>query len=100
MKHHLTIDEAKHALSMELNPFVVLLKDKQMSVEYFAPKGVDAQTPHAQNELYVIASGSGELCRDGEICWCTTGDVLFVPAGMVHRFQNFSEDFATWVIFY
>ncbi|MFT5765663.1 MAG: mannose-6-phosphate isomerase-like protein (cupin superfamily), partial [Saprospiraceae bacterium] len=28
------------------------------------------------------------------------GDVLFVPAGVAHRFEKFTEDFATWVIFY
>jgi mannose-6-phosphate isomerase-like protein (cupin superfamily) len=28
------------------------------------------------------------------------GDILFVPAGSVHRFINFTADFATWVIFY
>ena len=28
------------------------------------------------------------------------GDMLFVPAGTVHRFEDFSDDFATWVIFY
>jgi mannose-6-phosphate isomerase-like protein (cupin superfamily) len=28
------------------------------------------------------------------------GDVLFVPAGMPHRFEDFSDDLAVWVIFY
>ena len=28
------------------------------------------------------------------------GDVLFVPAGQTHRFEDFTDDFATWVIFY
>jgi mannose-6-phosphate isomerase-like protein (cupin superfamily) len=28
------------------------------------------------------------------------GEVLFVPAGVVHRFEDFSDDFATWVFFY
>ena len=28
------------------------------------------------------------------------GDVLFVPAGVIHRFEDFSDDFATWVFFY
>jgi quercetin dioxygenase-like cupin family protein len=27
-------------------------------------------------------------------------DVLFVPAGVEHRFDNFTDDFMTWVIFY
>jgi mannose-6-phosphate isomerase-like protein (cupin superfamily) len=28
------------------------------------------------------------------------GDVLFVPAGVEHRFEDFSDDFVTWVVFY
>lgn len=28
------------------------------------------------------------------------GDLLFVPAGVVHRFEEFTDDFATWVMFY
>jgi quercetin dioxygenase-like cupin family protein len=28
------------------------------------------------------------------------GDVLFVKAGIKHRFENFTDDFTTWVIFY
>ena len=28
------------------------------------------------------------------------GDFLFVPAGIEHRFESFTNDFATWVIFY
>ncbi len=30
----------------------------------------------------------------------STGDFLFVPAGVEHRFENFTSDFATWVFFY
>jgi uncharacterized protein YjlB len=26
--------------------------------------------------------------------------VLFVPAGTTHRFEDFSADFATWVVFW
>ena len=28
------------------------------------------------------------------------GDLLFVPAGVEHRFEEFSDDFAAWVFFY
>jgi len=28
------------------------------------------------------------------------GDVLFVAAGVEHRFSKFTDDFATWVFFY
>jgi hypothetical protein len=26
--------------------------------------------------------------------------VFFTPAGWVHRFEDFSDDFATWVVFW
>jgi mannose-6-phosphate isomerase-like protein (cupin superfamily) len=80
--------------------FTVLMKHGTMSVEYFAPQKTDVQTPHQQDELYVIVRGHGQLNRNGEMIDCKAGDVLFVPAGMDHRFEKFSDDFASWVIFY
>ena len=80
--------------------FTVLMKHGTMSLEYFAPQKTDIQTPHSQDELYIIARGHGKFNRSEEILECKAGDVLFVPAGMAHRFENFSDDFATWVIFY
>ncbi len=100
MSFHFTIESAKEALAKESNPFVLLMKDKAMSIEYFAPKRIDTQVSHEQDELYVIASGTAKFFRETEMVNVTTGDVLFVRAGMVHRFINFSDDFATWVIFY
>jgi uncharacterized protein YjlB len=28
------------------------------------------------------------------------GEALFVPAGVTHRFEDYSDDFCAWVIFY
>jgi mannose-6-phosphate isomerase-like protein (cupin superfamily) len=81
-------------------PFIILGTHGSMQIEYFAPKITDNQSPHLQDEIYVIAAGSSDFYRGGETVSCTSGDVLFVPAGMEHRFKNFSDDFATWVIFY
>ncbi len=95
------IADAISALGKETDKnFTVLIKDGVMSIEYFAPKNIDTQQPHLQDEIYVIASGSSQFFRDGEIVGCNKGDVIFVPAGMEHRFMNFTDDFATWVIFY
>ena len=51
-----------------------------MVLKYYAPRGVDGQTPHTRDELYVVARGSdifvnGDLRRP-----FSAGDVLFVPA--------------------
>lgn len=81
-------------------PFTVVMKHGTMTIEYFAPQERDTQTPHRQDEIYVITSGHSSFYRNGERVKCKKGDVLFVPAGMEHYFENFSDDFATWVIFY
>ena len=101
MKFNVTVAEAIIQLQKETaHKFTTVMKHGTMSVEYYAPEKVDHQTPHKQDELYVIAAGSGNFFRGGVTVTCKTGDVLFVPAGMEHRFENFTDDFATWVIFY
>jgi len=80
--------------------FATVLENGSMIVEMYQPIKKDLQNPHAQDELYVIISGSGEFLNDGKTSKFKTGDVLFVPAGVEHRFEKFTEDFKTWVIFY
>ena len=71
-----------------------------MVIKLYAPRGNDPQTPHSRDEVYVVAEGSGEF-----VCGATRKsfqphDVLFVAAGVEHRFEDFSDDFAVWVFFY
>lgn len=80
-------------------PFVELFRRGPLSVELFAPRGVDTQQPHAQDELYIVARGSGEFVNGPRRHPFGPGDVMFVPAGIVHRFENFSDDFLVWVVF-
>jgi mannose-6-phosphate isomerase-like protein (cupin superfamily) len=81
------------------HPFTVVMK-RAMQVQYFSTTGKDIQQPHTLDELYIIAKGSSEFFRNGEIVSRKAGDVLFVPAQKEHRFLDFTEDFATWVVFY
>ncbi len=98
---HTSIHAALEALQQSAPlPFVTMLQHGTMTVEYYAPVGVDKQTPHKKDELYIIAKGNGIFNRNGERILFNEGDVLFVPAGMEHRFEDFSGGFATWVIFY
>jgi mannose-6-phosphate isomerase-like protein (cupin superfamily) len=80
--------------------FVTLLEHGSMSVEVYKPRRVDEQTPHDQDELYCVISGTGVFVVDGEPRPFEPGEVLFVGAGVPHRFESFSDDFATWVIFW
>lgn len=99
---HFTIHQALRQLSAtDGQPvFKELFRHGSMSVEMYKPVGKDFQKPHRQDEIYVIASGHGQF-QNGEVIHpFGPGDWLFVPAGVEHRFLEFSEDFATWVIFY
>jgi len=69
-------------------------------VKLFAPRGKDSQGPHAQDELYIVAKGSGWFVNDGDRVEFAPDDMLFVPAGVAHRFENFSDDLMVWVVFY
>jgi len=78
----------------------LLLAHGSMQVRFYAPRGVDDQTPHTQDELYVVIQGSGSfVCGDHRTPF-GPGDVLFVPAGAVHRFEDVGDDLSAWVIFY
>lgn len=82
------------------SPFLKLFEHGSLEVEVYKPEKVDLQQPHSRDEVYVVISGNGEFLNDGVRCEVATGDFLFVPAGIEHRFENFTDDFATWVLFY
>jgi mannose-6-phosphate isomerase-like protein (cupin superfamily) len=69
-------------------------------VKLFAPRGHDPQTPHTRDELYVVARGRGTFVNGDVRHAFATGDVLFVPTGGAHRFEDFTDDLTLWVVFY
>ena len=81
-------------------PFMQAFTHGSMSVEVYAPKESDIQTPHNQDELYFIHSGHGDFVIAGERHPFEEGMVFFVAANVEHRFENFSSDFSTWVVFW
>ena len=94
----------KEGLSRLLGPegqrFAELFKHGTLSLEIYGPTGSDPQKPHTRDEAYIVASGSGEFVFGDHRAKFGTGDFLFAPAGVVHRFESFTEDLAVWVIFY
>ncbi|MEZ5428060.1 MAG: cupin domain-containing protein [Pyrinomonadaceae bacterium] len=71
-----------------------------VTLVFFAPRGTDHQTFHEEDEFYFIVGGSGELVIEDERFDCEVGDAFFVPARAAHHFENFSDDFATWAVFF
>ena len=96
----LTIPHALSELVDHSQPFKILFGHGTLEVEIYKPDGVDHQTPHSRDEVYVIASGSGTFINGDARHVFDVGEVLFVPAGVEHRFVDFTNDFSTWVFFY
>ena len=68
-------------------------------VELYNPTGHDPQQPHRQDEVYVVAEGSGTFVNGPERHPFGKGDVLFVPAGVRTGSRIFSGDLQVWVVF-
>jgi mannose-6-phosphate isomerase-like protein (cupin superfamily) len=77
-----------------------LLEHGSLELGYYRPVGNDDQGVHERDEIYIVHTGSGVFVLDGKRIDFNHGDVLFVPAGVEHRFVAFSKDFAAWVIFW
>ena len=79
---------------------VSLFEHGSLVVKLYTPRGTDDQTPHSRDEIYVVARGGGEFVCDGARQPGALNDVFFAAAGVEHRFENFTDDFAVWVFFY
>jgi mannose-6-phosphate isomerase-like protein (cupin superfamily) len=99
--YHLTVDQGLSGLPGPGGErFVELFGHGTLSVELYAPRGTDPQQPHTRDEVYVVVTGQGQFRNGAERHPFGPGDVLFVPAQVEHRFEEFSDDFAAWVFFY
>jgi mannose-6-phosphate isomerase-like protein (cupin superfamily) len=97
---HMTLSSSQERLrEAGEQAFVELFRHGPVSVELYAPRGVDTQQAHPQDELYVVVSGSGQFVNGPRRRPFGPGDLMFVPAGVVHRFEDFGDDFVVWVVF-
>lgn len=98
---HLSLRTAESLLPTPAGKrFVELFAHGTLAVELYAPRGEDAQQPHTRDEVYVVARGRGVFVDGDRRVTFEPGDCLFVAAGRPHRFEDFSDDLATWVFFY
>lgn len=79
---------------------VSVLQRGSLNLKLSLPVVPNQQTPHTQDEIYVIVEGRGVLFHDGKRDPFEPGDVMFIAAGTEHRFEDFTENLAVWVVFY
>ena len=77
-----------------------LLRHGSLEVKLSRPLPPNQQTPHLQDEIYIIICGRGVLVTKTSVKHSRPGICVFVAAGTEHHFEDFSEDLAVWVVFY
>jgi mannose-6-phosphate isomerase-like protein (cupin superfamily) len=58
------------------------------------------QVPHSRDEFYIVASGTGRYRVEDRVTEIGAGDLLFAAAHAAHGFEDYSDDFAIWIVFY
>lgn len=96
----ISLSDANELLKNSGNEFIELFGHKSLMVELYKPEKVDRQQPHVRDEIYIVISGSGMYYCNGLTVSFDKGDFLFAPAGVRHRFEDFTDDFEAWVMFY
>jgi mannose-6-phosphate isomerase-like protein (cupin superfamily) len=61
--------------------------------------GVDPQSPHTEDEAYYIVSGRGQIFVGDEDRLVQPGSLVFVAAGVEHRFHSITEELQILVFF-
>ena len=85
----------------ELNDYTEHLISEDLSLgTYSIPAGgTDDQSPHTEDEIYVVRTGRATLVTDSGTAPVAPGSVIYVPAGETHRFTDVTEDLALIVVF-
>jgi mannose-6-phosphate isomerase-like protein (cupin superfamily) len=100
MKHHPHTDfMTDHAVLGK--PYFEFLRTGTMSVGVYVllAGGVDKQQPHAEDEVYVVLGGQANFTAAEDTRDVGPGDVLYVDAGVPHRFHDITEDLRLIVVF-
>jgi mannose-6-phosphate isomerase-like protein (cupin superfamily) len=74
--------------------------DGDLEIRFTPKPSRGLQTPHQRDEVYVVAAGTGHYRVDDKVTPVGAGDLCFAAAHVAHGFEDFSDDFALWVIFY
>jgi len=82
-------------------PYLEFLRSESLSAGLYVLRvgDLDRQQPHNEDEIYVVMSGRASFTAGDDVRDVSPGDVLFVPAGVPHRFHDIAQDLQLMVVF-
>jgi mannose-6-phosphate isomerase-like protein (cupin superfamily) len=69
-----------------------------MTIAFWPAGGVDTQMPHDEDEVYYVGAGRAKIHVAGEDRPVKPGSVIYVEAGVDHRFHSIEEDLHVVVV--
>jgi mannose-6-phosphate isomerase-like protein (cupin superfamily) len=83
------------------HPYLEFLRATALSAGVYVvpPEGVDAQSPHLEDEIYFVIRGRARFAHQGSDASVGPGDVLFVRAHEAHHFHSVQEELVLLVVF-
>lgn len=95
------LDELETERAANEGAYLQFLRERNMSVGLYAldAGGQDPQKPHNQDEVYFVVSGRASITVGLETTEVARGSVVYVPAGVAHKFHHISEDLRVLVVF-
>jgi mannose-6-phosphate isomerase-like protein (cupin superfamily) len=68
-------------------------------VYVLSAEGADPQSPHKEDEMYYVVRGRARMRAGSEDQVVSEGSVIFVAAGVEHRFYDIAEELLVLVFF-
>ena len=101
MTHFFHIDDLCRQRAGKGKLYLEFLRVPAMSAGvYVLPKrGTDPQKPHGEDEMYYVVRGRARMQIGSDHAEVHPGSVIFVEAGLEHRFYNVQEELVVLVFF-
>ena len=91
----------RHASEVEGDRYTEVVRSSALSAGVYrlGAGGADSQSPHGEDEVYVVTAGAADLEVDGRRTAVRPGSVAYVPARVPHRFVDVTDDLEVAVVF-
>ncbi|MEV7541432.1 MULTISPECIES: cupin domain-containing protein [unclassified Streptomyces] len=95
------LDELEAERAANDGAYLQFLRERNMSVGLYSLDAGqnDPQQPHRQDEVYFVVSGRASITVGEETTTVANGSVVYVPAGVPHRFHHITEPLKVMVVF-